>query len=232
MNKTQNYDMNLPDGSDFYSVEHANENFSKIDTEIGSPEYEIQEDIKNLTPGEKLSVAISKIARVVSAFIEHRGDNVSHVSSEERSAWNSKASGTHKHVISQITDFPSSMPASDVSEWAKASSKPSYAWSEIGSKPSTFAPSSHTHTKSQITDFPSNIGTAISGNSFTLPSGLWVVFYTLGGSTTSFGIVAGYGTSIYGRYNSAGTSITASISGSTLTISASYLGTNSCKIFY
>lgn len=46
---------------------------------------------------------------------------------------------------SKITDFPSSLPASDVYAWAKASSKPSYSWSEIGSKPSTFTPSSHNH---------------------------------------------------------------------------------------
>ena len=64
---------------------------------------------------------------------------------------------SHTHTKSQITDFPSSMPASDVYAWAKASSKPSYSWSEITSKPSTFTPSSHTHTKSQITDFPSSM---------------------------------------------------------------------------
>lgn len=40
---------------------------------------------------------------------------------------------------------PTSLPASDVHSWAKASSKPSYSWSEIGSKPSSFTPSSHTH---------------------------------------------------------------------------------------
>ena len=67
------------------------------------------------------------------------------------------ASASHTHSKSQITDFPSSMPASDVYSWAKASSKPSYSWSEINSKPSTFTPSSHTHTKSQITDFPSTM---------------------------------------------------------------------------
>lgn len=33
---------------------------------------------------------------------------------------------------SKISDFPSSMPASDVYSWAKASSKPSYSFSEIG----------------------------------------------------------------------------------------------------
>ena len=46
---------------------------------------------------------------------------------------------------SKISDFPSSMPASDVYAWAKASSKPSYSWGEITGKPSTFTPSSHTH---------------------------------------------------------------------------------------
>lgn len=46
------------------------------------------------------------------------------------------APSSHTHTKSQITDFPSSMPASDVYAWAKASSKPSYSWSEITSKPS------------------------------------------------------------------------------------------------
>ena len=59
---------------------------------------------------------------------------------------------SHTHTKSQITDFPSSMPASDVYAWAKASSKPSYSWSEITSKPSTFTPSSHTHPLSNISD--------------------------------------------------------------------------------
>ena len=59
---------------------------------------------------------------------------------------------SHTHTKSQITDFPSSMPASDVYAWAKAPSKPSYSWSEITSKPSTFTPSSHTHPLSDISD--------------------------------------------------------------------------------
>ena len=62
------------------------------------------------------------------------------------------APSSHTHTKSQITDFPSSMPASDVYAWAKASSKPSYSWSEITSKPSTFTPSSHTHPLSGISD--------------------------------------------------------------------------------
>ena len=65
---------------------------------------------------------------------------------------------SHTHTKSQITDFPSSMPASDVYAWAKASSKPSYSWSEITSKPSTFTPSSHTHPLSGISDLQDSWG--------------------------------------------------------------------------
>lgn len=38
----------------------------------------------------------------------------------------------HKHVKANITDFPTSMPASDVSAWAKAATKPTYTASEVG----------------------------------------------------------------------------------------------------
>lgn len=39
---------------------------------------------------------------------------------------------SHTHTKSQITDFPTSMPASDVYAWAKQSTKPSYSKAEIG----------------------------------------------------------------------------------------------------
>lgn len=38
----------------------------------------------------------------------------------------------HKHVKADITDFPTSMPASDVYAWAKASTKPTYTKGEVG----------------------------------------------------------------------------------------------------
>lgn len=38
----------------------------------------------------------------------------------------------HTHTKSQITDFPTSMPASDVYAWAKAATKPSYTKAEVG----------------------------------------------------------------------------------------------------
>lgn len=42
----------------------------------------------------------------------------------------------HKHKKSEITDFPTSMPASDVYDWAKQQNKPSYSASEVGALPS------------------------------------------------------------------------------------------------
>ena len=42
------------------------------------------------------------------------------------------AAASHSHTKSQITDFPTSMPASDVYSWAKASTKPTYTKSEVG----------------------------------------------------------------------------------------------------
>ena len=44
----------------------------------------------------------------------------------------SKANIVHNHTTTDITDFPTSMPASDVSSWAKATDKPTYSQSEIG----------------------------------------------------------------------------------------------------
>ncbi len=41
------------------------------------------------------------------------------------------AAKSHTHTKADITDFPTSMPASDVSAWAKADTKPSYAYSEL-----------------------------------------------------------------------------------------------------
>jgi len=46
----------------------------------------------------------------------------------------------HTHVKANITDFPASLPASDVYAWAKASTKPTYTSTEVGA-----AAEGHTH---------------------------------------------------------------------------------------
>lgn len=52
-------------------------------------------------------------------------------------ALSGKSNTGHTHTKSQITDFPTSMPASDVYSWAKQSSKPSYSASEVGAVPTS-----------------------------------------------------------------------------------------------
>lgn len=81
----------------------------------------------------------------------HTHDDRYYTETEINTKLAAKADSSHKHVKADITDFPTSMPASDVPAWAKASSKPSYSWSEINNKPSTFTPSSHTHGSGDIT---------------------------------------------------------------------------------
>ena len=41
------------------------------------------------------------------------------------------APNSHKHTVADISNFPSSLPASDVYSWAKAETKPAYSFSEI-----------------------------------------------------------------------------------------------------
>ena len=79
------------------------------------------------------------------AAVSHTHDDRYYTESEIDTKLNGKAASTHTHTKSQITDFPTSLPASDVYAWAKASAKPSYSWGEITGKPSTFTPSDHSH---------------------------------------------------------------------------------------
>lgn len=107
-------------------------NVPDVSTDDQTPTYSVASEITSLTSGEKLSVAFGKIAKAVISLISHLADTTTHITSTERTAWNGKANGTHTHTKSQITDFPTSLPASDVSSWAKATSKPTYTKSEVG----------------------------------------------------------------------------------------------------
>ena len=80
---------------------------------------------------------------VQSNLESHTGNGDIHFSATERSKLSGIASGAEVNVQSDwnetntgsdafIKNKPTSMPASDVSAWAKASSKPSYTYSEVG----------------------------------------------------------------------------------------------------
>ena len=78
-----------------------------------------------------------------------------------QSTANGKANASHKHTKSEITDFPTSMPASDVSAWAKADTKPTYTASEVGADASGTAASAVSSHNSSSTAH-SDIRTAVS----------------------------------------------------------------------
>ncbi len=56
-----------------------------------------------------------------------------------------------------IQNKPTSMPASDVPAWAKAATKPSYAWNEITGKPNEFNPATHSHSFASLLNKPTTL---------------------------------------------------------------------------
>lgn len=74
-----------------------------------------------------------------------------------------KAPTSHNHTKSQITDFPTSMPASDVSAWAKAATKPSYTKAEVG-----LSNVDNTADKDKSVKYATSAGSASQLNGFTI----------------------------------------------------------------
>ena len=56
-----------------------------------------------------------------------------------------------------IQNKPASMPASDVPAWAKAATKPWYAWNEITGKPNEFNPAVHSHSFASLLNKPTTL---------------------------------------------------------------------------
>lgn len=81
------------------------------------------------------------------------------------SALGGKADKIHTHTKSEITDFPTSLPASDVKDWAKANTKPTYTASEVGADESGSASKALTNAKA-YTD--ASIANLINGAPTTL----------------------------------------------------------------
>lgn len=73
--------------------------------------------------------------------------------------------------LATINDIPKSLPASDVYAWAKASTKPSYSWSEIGSRPTKV--SQFTNDSGYITSSASISGNAGSATKLQTTRSIW-----------------------------------------------------------
>lgn len=107
MQKTDNYELNLPEAEDFFSIEDFNDNTKKIDEVLESlenPEHDTgkQAEVEELASGESLKVALRKLAKAVSDYISHKADQVAHITAAERTVWNAKL-GTEKIAANLTT---------------------------------------------------------------------------------------------------------------------------------
>lgn len=108
MQKTDNYELNLPEAEEFFSIEDFNDNTKKIDEVLESlenPEHDTgkQIEVEELASGESLKIALRKLAKAVADYISHKADKVAHITAEERTAWNAKL-GVEKIAANLTTD--------------------------------------------------------------------------------------------------------------------------------
>ena len=113
-------------------------------------------EFKVYTTGQNKSL---KMALNGLGIVIYSGDSFGTLSAQSLTGTRGWSLPDKSGTLAITDDIPTSLPASDVSAWAKAATKPSYTWTEIGSKPDTFTPSAHTHTIANVT----GLQTALDG---------------------------------------------------------------------
>ena len=118
METTKNCGLKKPGQDDFYDVQDFDDNMEIIDEHIGaleSPAYDDAKKLAELESGEKYTTAWGKLKKAVSALIAHLSDKVSHITAEERTAWNAKlnadvaARGLRVWKTDWSTEYPESV---------------------------------------------------------------------------------------------------------------------------
>ena len=137
-----------------------NTKYRQSDTRNSTASFVHNRNRENIKSGEKHSTLFGKIARYFAdlKMVAFTGDY-----NDLNGKPLSFPPSSHQHNKSDITDFPSSLPASDVPAWAKAANKPSYSWGEISSRPSSFPPASHSHDSYAPKADPAFTGTVMVG---------------------------------------------------------------------
>lgn len=120
MTKTKYYDLQMDDPQDDYDVEVVNANLKKIDEQMKTrenatdalqePEFTVADKRENIASKEKMQKILGKIAKFFTDL--------------KTVAF----TGNYK----DLSNKPTSLPASDVSAWAKESTKPKYTKAEVG----------------------------------------------------------------------------------------------------
>lgn len=78
------------------------EKVPNVSTNDQTPTYDTPTSLSNLKSGERLSVAMGKIAAAVKAFITHSKDTSVHVTTTEKAGWNGKAAASHNHKAADV----------------------------------------------------------------------------------------------------------------------------------
>lgn len=125
----------------YYTETEINEKVSDLQSKIDGKQNTITGGASTIT-GTDLAASKALVSNGDGkvAVSDVSADELAHlkgVTSSVQTQLDGKALKTHDHTVSQITDFPESMPASDVSEWAKQPQKPVYTATEVGAIPST-----------------------------------------------------------------------------------------------
>lgn len=79
-------------------------NVPNVATNDQTPTYTVAAANEALSSGEKLSIALGKIAKAVSSLISHIADTVGHITSTERTNWNDANSKKHSHSNKTVLD--------------------------------------------------------------------------------------------------------------------------------
>ena len=121
-------------------------------------------------PGDEGAANAAAIQTLQGRFTGGAANKVAHSLTIVHDGGSTSASDKTFDGSAAVTvSIPTTLPASDVYAWAKAATKPSYTWGEIGGKPSVFTPAAHKHVKADITDFPTSWAwSAITGKPTTL----------------------------------------------------------------
>jgi hypothetical protein len=80
------------------------ENVDNVSTNNQIPTYTVASNNTALVSGETLTIAFGKIAKAISSLITHLADTVSHITSTERTNWNSASTNKHIHSNKTILD--------------------------------------------------------------------------------------------------------------------------------
>lgn len=177
MTKTKYYDLQMDDPQDDYDVDVVNANLKKIDEQMKTrenatdalqePEFTVAAKRENIASKEKMPKILGKIAKFFTDL--------------KTVAF----TGSYK----DLSNKPTSLPASDVSAWAKANTKPTYTKAEVG-----LGNVDNTADANKSVKYATSAGNATKVNNYTVnanvPSGAKFTDTTYGvATTTKTGIV-------------------------------------------